>query len=110
MPTTFQISLHADKLRRRLFGGKPTPYAVVSVKGKDIGRTEIQEPTTEPDWCVSMKLDMSVGQTVPFFVSIYDHRVKTSDKLLAKVEFEATEVHRSPGHMQMKSDGESGAE
>ena len=83
---------------------------MVSVKGKDIGRTEIREPTTEPDWCVSMKLDVSAGQAVLFVVSIYDHRGKTSDKLLAKVEFEATEVHQSPGHMQMKSDNDSGAE
>lgn len=111
MPTTYQLSLHADKLRRRLFGGKPRPYAVVSLKGKDIGRTEImREPTTDPDWCASMKLDVSAGEKVSFFVSIYDHCGKTSDKLLAKAEFEATEVYQSPGHMQMKSDDNIGTE
>ena len=94
-------------------GRKPRPYAVVSLQGKDIGRTEIREPTTDPDWCVSMKLlDMSLlgGQKVILVVSVYDHRGKTSDNLLAKVEFDATEVYQSPGHMQMKTDDSSGAE
>ena len=104
--TKYQLSLYADKLGRRFLGRRPTPYAVVTLNGKDIGRTEIREPTTNPDWCVSMKIEFSLDQSVqlPFTVSIYDWRGVRNDKLLAKADFDACEVYRSPGHMQMKED------
>jgi len=36
---------------------------------------------------------------------VYDWRgANSNDKLLAKAEFDASEVFRSPGHMQMKED------
>ena len=110
MPTKYQLSLHADKLRRRFLGGRPTPYAVVTLDGKDIGRTEIREPTTDPDWCVSMKLEFAASQKLSFVVSIYDWCGDRNDKLLAKAEFEATEVFQSPGHMQMKEDDTNGSQ
>jgi len=105
MPTKYQLSLHADKLKRRFLGGRPAPYAIVTLNGQDIGRTEIREPTQHPDWCISMTLEFSPGQKLPFTVFVYDWRgANSNDKLLAKAEFDASEVFRSPGHMQMKED------
>lgn len=104
MVTKYQLSLHAQKLRRGFLGRRPAPYAIVAVNGNDIGRTEIHEPTLSPDWCVSLKLEFSAEMRVPFTVSIHNWCGDQDDKLIARTEFEASEVFNSPGHMQMKED------
>lgn len=101
----YQLSLHADKLKRSIFGFRPKPYAVVTSNGNDIGRTEIIEPCLDPDWCISMKLEFEPAIKMPLKVSIYNWVPAGDDRLLAEAEFEATEVFQSPGHMQGKEVG-----
>lgn len=100
--TKYQLSLHAEKLKRSFLGFPPKPYAVVTSNGKDIGRTEIREPCTDPDWCLSMKLEFEPSVKTTLKVSIYNWIPSGDDQLLAEAEFEATEVFQSPGHMQAK--------
>jgi len=103
----YQLSLHADHLRR-LWGvvGKPTPYAVVTLLGNEVqmGRTETRLATTNPDWCVPVKLELCEGHALPFRVCVYDWRENYQDALIAQADFEAWEVFQLPGHMQCKED------
>jgi C2 domain len=101
----YQLSLYADKLKRNFLGGRPTPYAIVILDDgtTELGRTEVSEPTSSPDWCTSMKLDFNSQEKFTFKVQIYDYFGEgKEDRKLAEAEFEANEVYAAPGHMMMK--------
>ena len=117
MPTKYQLSLHANKLKKRFLWQTPRPYAVVSLEKNDssqpqqqqqqeiLGKTESLGPSISPDWCQSIAMELDLGETtthmVPFIVAIHDGK---DDALLAQAKFEASQVFNSPGHMQMKED------
>ena len=113
--THYQLSLYADKLKTSLWGRRPIPYAVVTLiedddgspsSTQELGRTEVYcEPTTTPDWCTGMKLELDPSETFGFRVQIYDSSSgPRADRIVAQANFEAHEIFQSPGHVQRKED------
>jgi hypothetical protein len=125
--TKFQLSLHANKLKKGFLWRTPMPYAVVSLENETskqpsshsqdqqqqpqvLGKTEQCEPTLSPDWCKCIVMEYTpedVMQRVPFVVAIYDGN---DDRLITQANFEASQVFGSPGHMQMKEDPKNGTQ
>lgn len=100
--THYQLCLHADRLKTGWFGRRPIPYAVVTLDdGTELGQTENCEPTIDPDWCRSMKIEFDSQDKFPFKVTISDSR---DDRKLTEAEFEANEVYASAGHMMRKGE------
>ncbi|CAB9518699.1 Copine-6 [Seminavis robusta] len=102
--TKYQLSLHADRLRKGFLWRRPMAYAVVMVENesKTLGKTEVAQPGTRAEWRKPMTLEFSSDMHVPFTVALHDSR--NDDRLMAKADFEASEVFNSRGHMQMKED------
>ena len=104
--THYQLCLHAHKLRKGFLGRRPSPYAVVTLDdadGTQLGRTEICEPCTSADWCLSMKIAFEPSEEFGFRVTVWDSSQR-DDRKIAEARFDANEVYNSPGHMQMKED------
>ena len=74
----YQIAIKAENLRRGLFQ-RPSLFAEVSYaegprKGDKIGKTEILESTSDPDFVRVLFLEVDRGEITRLRVRMYDHR------------------------------------
>ena len=103
-----QLTMHAEKLPKVSAFRFGNPYAVVTITagdrcGEELGRTEVLECTLNPDWVTTIFVDAEAAIFMPFLVTILDSNEKCDEpKVMAKANFEMTEIFESKGKMQVQ--------
>jgi hypothetical protein len=105
-----QLSIWAEDLpNASSFGGKPDPFAVVTVLHKEVGvkptllgKTEVIPNTNSPDWTKILVLeDFELGKPTHMVVSIYDGSKKANTPMGTTV-FEVGSVLGAKGNIIAK--------
>mmetsp|Transcript_29284 Transcript_29284/g.67248 ORF Transcript_29284/g.67248 Transcript_29284/m.67248 type:complete len:372 (+) Transcript_29284:94-1209(+) len=113
--TKVELSLRATNIKK-VISSRKCPFAVVTLlasesSGKEtrvLGRTEVAEKTSSPDWVKTFVLDYEIGQEQHFTVSIYDQKNERDENLqqqteVGKCNFEVGAILGSAGNIKAKT-------